>query len=65
MQVCRHPLGNIPKGFPKLTSGTGKNDLDSASVQAIREAAPFAHLPDKFSQLWSAKIPCGQDLGSM
>lgn len=42
--------GNIPKDFPKITSSSGKNDLDAASVQAIRGAAPFAHLPDKFSQ---------------
>ena len=42
--------GNVPKDFLKMTSASGKNDFDAASVQAVREAAPFSHLPEKFSQ---------------
>jgi len=42
--------GNIPKDSVKLVSSSGKDDLDSASVRAVREAGPFSHLPDKYPQ---------------
>ena len=42
--------GSIPKDSVKLVSSSGKDDLDSASMQAIREAGPFIHLPDKYPQ---------------
>jgi TonB family protein len=42
--------GKIPEDFPKLTGHSGKEDLDRASLTAIRAAAPFGHLPEKFSQ---------------
>jgi TonB family protein len=42
--------GNIPKDSLKVVVSSQKSDFDAASVQAIREAAPFRHLPEKFSQ---------------
>lgn len=42
--------GKVPKDFLKLTAPSGQEDLDKASVAAIRAAAPFGHLPEKFSQ---------------
>jgi TonB family protein len=42
--------GNVPKDSVELLYHSGKSDLDAASLQAIREAAPFGHLPEKFSQ---------------
>ncbi|HMD09634.1 MAG TPA: TonB family protein [Candidatus Acidoferrum sp.] len=51
-QVEFHVLqdGTVPKDSLKMTSSSKKSDLDAASLQAIREAAPFSHLPEKFSQ---------------
>jgi len=42
--------GNIPEDFLKLTDHSGKEDLDRASLTAIRALEPFGHLPEKFSQ---------------
>lgn len=42
--------GKIPEDFVKLTAHSGKEDLDRASLTAIRALAPFDHLPEKFSQ---------------
>ena len=42
--------GSIPKDSVKLVSSSGKDDFDSASVRAIREAGPFGRLPEKSSQ---------------
>ena len=42
--------GKIPADFVKLTAHSGKEDLDRASLTAIRALAPFDHLPEKFSQ---------------
>ena len=42
--------GKVPKDFLKLTEPSGQKDLDRASVTAIPAAAPFGHLPEKFSQ---------------
>ena len=42
--------GAVPEDFMKLRVGSGKRDLDDASLQAIRKAAPFKHLPEKYSQ---------------
>ena len=33
-----------------MVSRSEKKDFDAASLRAIREAAPFEHLPEKFSQ---------------
>ena len=42
--------GNVMKDSLKITAGSGKSDLDAASLQAVREASPFSHLPEKFTQ---------------
>jgi TonB family protein len=42
--------GSVPKDSLKLVSGSGKASLDDASLDAVRKAAPFSHLPEKFSQ---------------
>ena len=42
--------GKIPEDSVKLTTHSGKEDLDRASLSAIRASAPFSHLPEKFSQ---------------
>lgn len=41
--------GTVPEDFLKLTFSSEKKDLDAASLQAIRSAAPFSHLPQKYS----------------
>jgi TonB family protein len=41
--------GNIPKDSPKMVSSSEKSDFDAASLEAVREAAPFSHLPEKAS----------------
>jgi TonB family protein len=42
--------GSVPEDSVELTYHSGKEDFDKASLQAVREAAPFNHLPEKFSQ---------------
>ena len=42
--------GGVPNEFLKMAYRSGKSDLDAASLQAIRGAAPFSHLPEKFSK---------------
>jgi TonB family protein len=42
--------GTIPKESLKMVLSSGRSDFDAASLQAIREAAPFSHLPEKFPQ---------------
>jgi outer membrane biosynthesis protein TonB len=42
--------GTVPEEFLKLVFRSEKKDLDEASLQALRKAAPFNHLPDKFSK---------------
>jgi TonB family protein len=42
--------GTIPKESVKMVLSSGKSDFDASSFQAIREAAPFSHLPEKFPQ---------------
>jgi TonB family protein len=42
--------GKLVDGSVKVSSSSGKKDLDEAGVNAIRAAAPFGPLPDKFSQ---------------
>jgi outer membrane biosynthesis protein TonB len=42
--------GTVPEEFLKLVFRSDKEDLDEASLQALRKAAPFSHLPDKFSK---------------
>jgi TonB family protein len=41
--------GNIAKDSVRMASSSRKADFDAASLEAIREAAPFSHLPEKFS----------------
>jgi TonB family protein len=42
--------GKVPESFLKATFSSGKKELEEASLKAIRKAAPFEHLPDKFSK---------------
>ncbi|HEY2822059.1 MAG TPA: TonB family protein [Candidatus Acidoferrum sp.] len=44
--------GNVPKDLLTIKVGSGKSDLDAASLEAVREAAPFSKLPDKFAQAY-------------
>jgi outer membrane biosynthesis protein TonB len=41
--------GHLAKEFPKIVFGS-ESDFNAASLQAVREAAPFNHLPGKFSK---------------
>lgn len=40
--------GSIPKDSLKMIASSEKSELDAASLAAVREAAPFSHLPEKF-----------------
>jgi TonB family protein len=42
--------GTVPEDFLKLVFSSEKKDLDEASLQAVRKAAPFSHLPEAYSQ---------------
>jgi TonB family protein len=42
--------GSVPKDSVKMVGSSDKSDFDRASLQGIREAAPFNHLPEKFSK---------------
>lgn len=42
--------GSVPKDSLKMVLSSDKNDFDAASLQGIREAVPFSHLPEKFAQ---------------
>ncbi|HTA56619.1 MAG TPA: energy transducer TonB [Candidatus Baltobacteraceae bacterium] len=42
--------GSIPKDSLKMIASSEKSELDAASLAAVREAAPFSHLPEKFSE---------------
>jgi TonB family protein len=42
--------GKVPEDFLKVVFSSEKKDLDEASLQAVRKAAPFDHLPEKYSQ---------------
>jgi TonB family protein len=42
--------GSVPKDSVELMYHSGKDDFDTASLRAVREAAPFKPLPEKFSQ---------------
>ncbi len=33
-----------------MVLSSGKSDFDASSLQGIREALPFGHLPEKFAQ---------------
>jgi TonB family protein len=40
--------GKVPREFVKLVISSGKKELDAASLQSIRKAAPFPELPPKY-----------------
>ncbi len=42
--------GSVPKDSVKIRFQSGKAALDSVSLKAVREAAPFNHLPENFSR---------------
>ena len=42
--------GKIPDDFLKVVFSSSKKEFDNAGLHAIRDAAPFDHLPSKFSQ---------------
>ena len=42
--------GTVPEDFLKLRESSERKELDEASLQAIRKAAPFKHLPEKYSK---------------
>jgi TonB family protein len=42
--------GSVPKDFLKMVQSSETSDFDTASLQGVREAAPFHHLPESFSK---------------
>ena len=42
--------GSVPKDSLKMVVSSENSDFDEASLQAVRNAAPFSHLPEKFSK---------------
>jgi TonB family protein len=42
--------GEVPADSLKVVRGSGKKELDDASLNAVHNVAPFDHLPSKFSQ---------------
>jgi TonB family protein len=42
--------GSVPKDSLKVMLSSDKSDFDAASLQGVKEAAPFNHLPVAFSK---------------
>jgi TonB family protein len=42
--------GKVPGDSLKVVSSSGRKEFDDAGLNAIRNVAPFDHLPSKFSQ---------------
>ena len=42
--------GSVPEEFLKIRNESGKSELDAASLEGVREAAPFGALPEKFTR---------------
>jgi TonB family protein len=42
--------GKVPSEDLKVVSSSGKKEFDDASLNSIRNVAPFEHLPGKFSR---------------
>ena len=42
--------GSVPQDSVKLVSGSDTRELDEASIKAVYAAAPFGHLPERFSE---------------
>jgi TonB family protein len=42
--------GSLPKDSLKMVLSSEKSDFDSASLQGVRDAPPFNHLPASFSK---------------
>jgi TonB family protein len=42
--------GSVPRDSLKMVLSSEKSDFDSASLQGVREASPFNHLPASFSK---------------
>jgi len=42
--------GKVPVDSLKIVSSSGKKEFDDAALNAIRNIAPFDHLPTKFTQ---------------
>jgi len=42
--------GNVPERSLGVSSGSGRKDLDEASLQAVRKAAPFEGLPTGYAE---------------
>jgi TonB family protein len=42
--------GSVPKNSIKVVATSKKSDLDAASWRGVQAAAPFHHLPEKFSK---------------
>ena len=41
--------GNVPGDSVKMVFSSEKSDFDAASMETVHDAAPFNHLPEKFS----------------
>jgi TonB family protein len=42
--------GSVPKDSLKMVQSSEKSDFDTASLQSVRGATPFHHLPESFSK---------------
>jgi len=42
--------GSVPKEFLQIALSSEKSDFDAASLQGVRDSAPFNHLPESFSK---------------
>jgi TonB family protein len=49
LQVRLQKDGSLPDDAAAITHGSGRDDMDAASISAIRAAAPFGPLPEGYS----------------
>ncbi|MGB8542890.1 MAG: TonB family protein [Candidatus Acidiferrales bacterium] len=49
LQVRLQKDGSLPDDAATITRGSGRDDMDAASISTIRAAAPFGPLPEGYS----------------
>jgi len=49
VQVRIQKDGSLPDKFVTIVSSSGEKEFDAAAVSAIRTAAPFGRLPERYS----------------
>ncbi len=62
--------GSVPKDSIKVVRSSEKSDFDAASMNAVRDASPFKHLPENYSKpfievriIFAYNVPYAKSVG--